>query len=248
MNQYLFSFLTRILPVSLLSLGLIIGYTGCGVSSSDQAQVWILHDVPDLANIEMVINDRALLEVSPGELTQVTFNLQTAALQFRNSGAAPILIQSSEIEFENQAYFFALRGSIEHGLSLIEIAEPITNQVSNTNHHLTLLNLADPSLAFNVYQEDQNLISIDPLMPDMLPTSMSLPIQTGQNLTLSTDHVPNSANNSVVSDFFAGEASLLLITSQATQSEPDTSSDLTQTYTLDLTLIPLSIYSDSNLN
>ena len=190
----------------------------------------------------MVINDRAILEVSPGELTQVTFNLQTTMLQFRNSGASPILIQSSEITFENQAYFFALRGSVEHGLSLVEIADPIADQVNETDHHLTLLNLAEPSLSFSIYQEDQNLISIEPIMPDTLPISSTLFIQTGQNLTLSTDHVPNSASNAVVSDFFASEASLLLITSQATQSEPDTSSDLMPTYTLDLTLIPLSIY------
>ena len=242
MSQSPFSFLVRVLLHSTLSLVFIIGYTGCGVSSSEQAQVWILHDVPDLANIEMVINDRAILEVSPGELTQVTFNLQTTTLQFRNSGASPILIQSSEITFENQAYFFALRGSVEHGLSLVEVADPIADQVNDTEHHLTLLNLAEPSLSFSVYQEDQNLVSIEPVMPDTLPISSTLFIQTGQNLTLSTDHVPNSASNAVVSDFFASEASLLLITSQATQSEPDTSSDPMPTYTLDLTLIPLSIY------
>lgn len=231
-NTFQLSILNFLILLVCCSLG-----WSCSESASDQVQVWVLHDIPDLANIEMVNGDQVLLEISPGELTQVSMPLQETQLQFRNSGSPEVLLTSSLINFENQAYFFALRGSMENELSLVEVQQPITRTIGADHHSLTLLNLADPNLAFTVYQDTQAIAEVQSAEPDLLPQPQTLSIQVGQNRTLSTNHLPNSESNVVVGNFFANEASLLVIQSQPNQSMPEPTS------TLSLELISLSISS-----
>ena len=195
---------------------------GCTPELDEPAVAWIFHDIPDIANVEVFVDDEFKVDVEPGELSR-TFNMSLGehVISVRNSGSSDVLLEVNLDDLTERGNLFVLRGT-GSDVRLLPVTRKLPNPIENA-HHLEVVNLADSSLSFDLIlsSDEIPILSLPLLMNDPPELSDFIIFPAENNLTISSNYLPRNASDFIKDNFLSEEASLLLIRSVLAEEEDE---------------------------
>ena len=204
----------RLSLVFSMTLSLICVLTGCGVNDDLPASVSVYHDVDNVANLEIFLDDNFKVDVEPKEISRI-FNTSLGAhtLTVRSSGSPEVLLEMPLANLTERTNLLVLRGSAEQ-IELIEVSRRLP-QVAQDEHKLEVINLAKSDLSFELYSGSDRILTIPfESMNSSALISDFITLSPEPNVRFSTNHKPLSDKPFEDINLAGGESSLLLILSR----------------------------------
>ena len=142
---------------------------GCDNRSNHEASLWVLHNAEGLANIEVYLDERFVVDVAPGERSvPIGTSLGAHTLTFRSSGSTQVLLTHELSELSARSSLVVVRGD-ESELELLEVSRPLP-EVSPKEHALEIVDLSGLMTEFSVLLSGQDEEDFDECQGGLVET------------------------------------------------------------------------------